>query len=176
MELAKAAPEEVLVLTDKVFGVLIDVKEELGELSTEEAIEELVAYGLTIQEAKDLLGGTDSVASALAALGDVYIDLGELERMEVQIQRNIDLLNLMRTAGIGVGVPGTSPGSPFDFPVPSQLPGPGPQPDTSPGGGGTVPPTGGGGSGQQQNFYFTLGDELDVEETIEQIARGVAEN
>ncbi len=168
MALAKAAPEEVLGLTDKVFGILIDVKEELGELSTEEAIEELVNYGLSIQDAKDLLDGTDSVASALAALGDVNIDLGELERFEATTLRILQNLTLMRTAGIGVGVPGI----PFD---PSPLPVPGGSGSGGPSD--TAPHPGGG--GQQRNaqiFNFNVGSDLDAEEMLHQVAQIVSEN
>ncbi len=116
-----------------------------------------------------MISGTDGLQEAMAGLGDIYIDLSELERFQATVDGILDTLMLMRTVGIGVGVAGMGlPVTPSPFPGP-----PRDVPDRPP----ATPHPGGG--GQQQNaqiFNFYPAPGIDAEEVLQQVAQIVSEN
>ena len=171
--LAKSTPEEALDLSRELFGVWVDVKNEMGDLTLEEAQQELEDYGFSADEIREILGGSDSVQSALEGISDVIIDTTELEHVKAVAEDLYDRLILMAgrnwelrfvhrflTEGGGGG------GTP-----------------TAPSGGGEAPATPTGGQqetssptstgGTQQNFY--LSDAFDIEEVVGELANRVQE-
>lgn len=173
-ELAKSTPEEALELSKELFGVWVDVKNEMGDLTLEEAREELKEYGFSAKEIREILGGSDSVQSALEGIGDVIIDTTQLEHVKTVAEELYNRLILMAgrnwelrlvhrflTEG-GGGGGGTA---------------------TAPSGGGEAPTTSTGGvqqtstptttGGVQQNFY--VGDRFDLEEVVGELANRVQE-
>lgn len=139
--LAKSHPEETASLMQELIVVTIDAQEEMGMISGDEAAQKIAdTLGVTLDEAYERIAGTDGLQEALAGMGDIYIDLGELERMEDTTLRILQNLNLMRTPMIGVGVPGAPydpgapsppPGGPSDSSPPPPSPMPGPQQDVT---------------------------------------------
>lgn len=139
--LAKSHPEETASLMQELIVVTIDAQEEMDMISGDEAAQKIAdTLGVTLDEAYERIAGTDGLQEALAGMGDIYIDLGELERMEDTTLRILQNLNLMRTAMIGVGVPGAPydpgapsppPGGPSDSSPPPPSPMPGPQQDVT---------------------------------------------
>ena len=171
--LAKSTPEEALDLSRELFGVWVDVKEEMGDLTLEEAQKELEDYGFSAEEIREILGGSDSVQSALEGISDVIIDTTQLEhvksiaedlhnRLITMAGQNWELRFVHRFLTEGGGGGGTQ---------------------TAPSGGGEAPATPTGGQqetssptstgGTQQNFY--LSDAFDIEEVVGELANRVQE-
>ena len=170
--LAKSTPEEALGLSRELFGVWVDVKNEMGDLTLEEAQKELEDYGFSAEEIREILGGSDSVQSALEGISDVIIDTTQLEhvksiaedlhnRLILMAGQNWELRFVHRflTEGGGGGTATqTSSAS---------------APETPTGGAQqTSPPTTSTGGVQQ---IFNVSDRFDLEEVVGELANRVQE-
>lgn len=169
-ELAKTAPEEAISMTEELLLAYVDAQEELDMISGDEAAESIrQTLGVELEDAHAMIAGTDGLQEAMAGLGDILIDLSELERMEAITLRILDNLNLFRTAGIGIGVAGEG-GVGGGGGTATPAPGPSPVSGT---------PTGGAqqfAAGRTQVFNFHPSSELDSEEMLERVAQIVSEN
>ena len=171
--LAKTAPEEALGMAQELLVMIEDSRVELNMTTGDEAAQNIAdTLGIELEEAYQKIAGTNGLQESMAGLGDIYIDLSELERMEATTLRILQNLTLMRTTGIGVGVPGI----PYDPSTPTPTPSGGGTSTPSPSGPLPPPPPGSSTGGSQQYFNFTVGDELDIEEVVERVAQRVAEN
>jgi hypothetical protein len=166
--LAKTAPEEALGMAQELLVMIEDSRAELNMTTGDEAAQNIAdTLGIELWEANQKIRGTDGLHESMAGLGDIYIDLSELERMEAITLRILDNLTLMRTPGIQIGVPGQ--GFPAETGDPVERPG------TTPGGEPTdiprhenIPEFTTGGASITQNF--TVNNELDIEEIAARLA------
>lgn len=76
--IAAKAPEEALELGEALFAKVIDTQVELGNLSADEGIAELELLGMTAEEARDFIGGTDGIGEAMMGLDDINLELDSL--------------------------------------------------------------------------------------------------
>lgn len=167
-DLARTAPEEALGLAQELLVMIEDSRVELDMTTGEKAAENIAGtLGVELWEAREMIAGTDGLQESMAGLGDIYIDLGELERMEAMTLRILTNLNLMRTAGIGVG----APGMPWD-----------PGGTSTPSGGVAsegLPDRPGGGSqefsGAQQGITIIQHNEIQGEQDVHEMAFTTAE-
>lgn len=165
--LAKTAPEEALGLAQELLVMIEDSRVELNMTTGDEAAQNIRdTLGVELWEANQMIRGTDGIHEAMAGIGDINIDLSELERMQRLTERILSDLGHIRSGGVDI-VPSGRPSGPART-VPQERPGP------------EEFFTSTRGAGQQQGArvinHIYPSNDVDVEEMVQSIAQAVSEN
>ena len=171
---AEEFPKEALDIATKLFAMVIDTKVEMGRLTVKEGIDRLVELGFTAEEARDKIGGTDSIASAMMGLDDINLELDSLRHAsQLTAFWLADLQSISGTVWeIRVNVSGAGGRTIADVLSERGAGGGTTAPASEPVGGG-VQQTISGGGGVVQNF--NISDRFDLEEVVGEIATRVQE-